>query len=457
MSLTFKEKELANIGASVATGCKPCTDYHFNKVREAGASDEEIKQAISDALAVRDGAKEIMQSHGLKHLGITHEIDESDHEETPTRIGALVSIAAAFAVNCTASVKKHMAAGRALGIAEDEIEQVLDAALFIKVEPAHYVGQIVKLKEEKDQLQQLLEELERTQAQLVQSEKMAALGKLVAGVVHEINTPIGAINSATDTFNRSIAHIVEAIANGSSLDSVRNNRQFQNSVKALQDGRPVTEAASERITRIVSSLKSFAHLDEATFQKTDLHEGLEHTLTLFEHEIKDRIHVAKEYGDIPKVTCNPSEVNQVFMNLLTNAAEAIRDKGTVTVRTFQKDGSVYVQVTDTGAGISPRRREKLFDPGFAKKGPRYLYGCFAGTGRACPTDEDRRPRQPVQSMRRSRRTRFNLITKTQRRIIKWRAENATIARVMRRPDVDRTRPVKNARIPRISLGLTGRR
>ncbi len=71
MSLTFKEKELANIGASVATGCKPCTDYHFKKVREAGASDEEVRQSISDAMAVRDNAREIMESHGLKHLGIS--------------------------------------------------------------------------------------------------------------------------------------------------------------------------------------------------------------------------------------------------------------------------------------------------------------------------------------------------------------------------------------------------
>ena len=73
MPLTYKEKELANIGASVATGCKPCTDYHFNKVREAGASDEEIRQAISDAMAVRDSAKEIMENHGLKHLGMAKE------------------------------------------------------------------------------------------------------------------------------------------------------------------------------------------------------------------------------------------------------------------------------------------------------------------------------------------------------------------------------------------------
>lgn len=374
MTLTYKEKELANVGASVATGCKPCTDYHFNKVREAGAADEEIKQAISDAMAVRDSAKVIMESHGLKHLGIAKGGDVRQHNEQTTRIKELVSVASAFAVNCTTSVKKHIAAARAIGISEEDIQSVLDAAQFIKGEAAHYVGQIVKLKEEKDQLQQLLEELERTQAQLVQSEKMASLGKIVAGIVHEINTPIGTINSTTDTLSRSITHIVQEIEGSPSLDGVKNSRQFQSSVKALRDSNPVTMAASERIIRIVNSLKAFAHLDEATYQKTDLHEGLENTLTLLEHDFKDKIEVVREYGEIPKVTCNPGEINQVFINLLQNAAEAIKDKGKIVIRTFEDEGYVSVRVSDTGIGISTRRLERLFDPAFAKKGSRMKAG-----------------------------------------------------------------------------------
>jgi AhpD family alkylhydroperoxidase len=368
VALTFKEKELANISASVATGCKPCTDYHFNKVRQAGASDDEIKQAISDAMSVRDNAKDIMESHGLKHLGIKKEVDVGARDEDTTRIRELVSVAAAFAVNC------HVAAARAIGITEEEIQSVLDAALFIKGEAAHYVGQIIQLKQEKDQLQQLLEELERTQAQLVQSEKMAALGKLVAGVVHEMNTPLGAMNSANDIVSRSITNVVEAIEEGISLDDVKNKGQFQNSVKALRNSKPITLAASARISKIVNSLKGFAHLDEASFQTADLHEGLENTLTLLEYDFRDRVNVVREYGDIPKVTCNPGEISQVFMNLLTNAAEAIRDEGTITLRTFERDGDVHVQVMDTGVGISPRRLDRLFDPGFAKKGLRIKAG-----------------------------------------------------------------------------------
>jgi AhpD family alkylhydroperoxidase len=378
MPLSFKEKELVNIGASVATGCKPCTDYHFNKVREAGASDEEIKRAIADAMGVRDHAKEIMESHGLKHLGITKDVDlgsptEEIAKET-SRIRELVRVASAFAVNCTSSVKKHIDGAREIGIAEDEIQSVLDSAQFIKGEAAHYVGQMAKLKEEKDQLQKLLEELERTQAQLVQSEKMAALGKLVAGIVHEMNTPIGAINSASDVVNRSITNVVDTLETDVSLEEVKNTPRFLSSVKALRDSNTITLAASNRISKIVNGLKSFAHLDEAKYQKVDLHKGLENTLTLLEHRFRDRVTVAKEYGDISEVTCNPGEINQVFMNLLTNADEAIKTKGTITIRTLETDGNAHIQITDTGVGISPRRRERLFDPGFVKKGARMKAG-----------------------------------------------------------------------------------
>jgi signal transduction histidine kinase len=301
-------------------------------------------------------------------------VDARPSEEDTTRIKELVSVASAFAVNCTTSVKRHIATAKTIGITEEEIQSVLDAARFIKGEAAHYVGQMAKLKEEKDRLQQLLEELERTQAQLVQSEKMAALGKLVAGLVHEINTPIGTLNSTADTSSRSLRHIIEEIEGTSSLDNVRTDRRFQNSVKALQDSNSITMAASERITKIVSSLKAFAHLDEAAFQKVDLHEDLDNTLTLLEHEFGDRIEVLREYGEIPKVTCNPGEINQVFMNLLQNALEAIKDDGKISIRTFERDGKVHVQFIDTGTGISPRRRERLFDPAFAKKGSRMKAG-----------------------------------------------------------------------------------
>jgi AhpD family alkylhydroperoxidase len=144
MSLNLKEKELVAVGASVAAGCKPCTNYHFKKVREAGASDEEIKQAVSDAVSVRDSAKKIMEAHGLKHLGIVRDLDEAGVTENTTRIKELVSLAAAFAVNCTSSLEKHISLAQNTGISDNEIKSVLDLALFIKGQASSHVDRIAE-------------------------------------------------------------------------------------------------------------------------------------------------------------------------------------------------------------------------------------------------------------------------------------------------------------------------
>ncbi len=374
MSLTVKERELVNIGASVATGCKPCTDYHFRKLREVGALDSEIRQAISDAMVVRDSAREIMESHGLKHLGIARDVEDENRDRNTTRVTELVSVAAAFAVNCTTNLERHIAAARAVGITEDEIRSVLDAALFIKGEAAHYVSQIAELKEQNIQLQQLLKELQETQARLVQSEKMAALGKLVAGFVHEMNTPVAGIKSATDTSTRSIATILEAMEMSQAPGESRDVNRLRESLKALQNCHSVASVASERIIQLVDSLKSFARLDEAAFQKACIHECLESTLFLMERDLKGRIGVVKEYGDIPHITCYPGELNQVFMNILTNAVQAIEGNGSITIRTFVEDGDVHVQISDTGTGIPPGKIKRLFEPGFSRKGPRVKTG-----------------------------------------------------------------------------------
>jgi PAS domain S-box-containing protein len=223
-------------------------------------------------------------------------------------------------------------------------------------------------------LEKALRELRETQVQLVQSEKMAALGKLVAGVVHEMNTPIGVIRSAADVSARSVSTIMEVMEKSQTFDEIRNSRKLQGSLKALQNDVPVALAASERITRIVNSLKSFARLDEAVFQTTDLHEGLESILTLIEQDLEGRISVVKEYGEIPLLACYPGELNQMFMNLLTNAVQAIKGNGTIMIRSFVEKGNVHVQIKDTGIGISSERIKELFDPSFTKKGHRVKAG-----------------------------------------------------------------------------------
>ena len=146
MSLTLKEKELVYLGASVASGCKPCTTFHYEKVQQTGASEDEIKSAISDALSVRNRANKIMENHALKLIGINVHQEDSDSQTDVSRISILVSIAAAFAVNCTSSLKKNIAAGRAIGISDAEIYSVvMRASVRVKGEAASHVDRIADI------------------------------------------------------------------------------------------------------------------------------------------------------------------------------------------------------------------------------------------------------------------------------------------------------------------------
>ncbi len=221
----------------------------------------------------------------------------------------------------------------------------------------------------------ILEDLGRTnkhlresQAQLVQSAKMASLGNLVAGVAHEINTPIGAANSAADVSSRCIDRIVDVLDNSETVEAIRENAQFQKALKLLKDNSQVSMAAGERVARIVQSLKNFARLEEADFQEADLHEGLDSTLTLLHHELKNRISVVKEYGEIPLIYCYPNELNQVFINLLGNAIQAIEAQGAIRIETSADQTYVSVKISDTGEGIAPENLGRIFDPGFTTKG-----------------------------------------------------------------------------------------
>ncbi len=211
-------------------------------------------------------------------------------------------------------------------------------------------------------------DLRNSQAQLVQQEKMAALGKLVAGIAHEMNTPIGTITSNADTLSRSLARLSSTLQSGEVPESVRALRPLKQVQTVLEDIARINQLACERIINIVSSLRNFARLDEADLKTADLHEALESTLTLVHHELKNRIEVEKDYGDIPAIRCHPNQINQVFMNLLVNASQAVDGKGKISIRTFREGDIVNVQFSDSGVGIPPEDLPRIFDPGFTTKG-----------------------------------------------------------------------------------------
>jgi two-component system NtrC family sensor kinase len=209
-------------------------------------------------------------------------------------------------------------------------------------------------------------ELRDTHAALVQSEKMASLGNLVAGVAHEINTPVGSINSNSDVMVRALEKLREILS--STPPDVRENQQLTRILDVLEDIGKVNQTACKRIVRIVRSLRTFARLDDAERKKVDVHEGLESTLILVHHELKNRIEVVRDYAETPEIECFPNQLNQVFMNLLVNAAQAIEGNGKITITTRAEGDHITIAFTDTGTGIRPEHLDKIFDPGFTTKG-----------------------------------------------------------------------------------------
>ena len=225
------------------------------------------------------------------------------------------------------------------------------------------------LGEKNSELERAMGELKEAQHQLVMREKMASLGDLVAGVAHEVNTPIGAVNSSADVSGRCIEKLSDLVDAHPEAASLKEEKGYQQAIQILKKNTGLIKNAGDRIARIVLSLRSFARLGEAEFQEADLHEGLNSTLDLVNHQIKGKIDIVKDYAsDVPEVECYPNQLNQVFMNLLVNASQAIDDTGTITITTRLSEGQVRVSVQDSGRGISEENLTHIFDPGFTTKG-----------------------------------------------------------------------------------------
>jgi len=224
------------------------------------------------------------------------------------------------------------------------------------------------LENKNRELNETMQELKETQQQLIIREKLASLGNLVAGVAHEINNPIGAIHSSSDVVDRSLEKITSILEHCRTREDIDDNPQFKKSFVTIQRNNRIILEGSKRVAHIVKSLKTFARLDEATYQKANIHEGLESTLELLYHEYKNKAEVVKEFGDIPEIYCYPNELNQVFMNILSNAVDAIQEDGMIKISTFQEQGNIVVEISDNGNGIPAEKIDKIFDPGFTTKG-----------------------------------------------------------------------------------------
>lgn len=213
-------------------------------------------------------------------------------------------------------------------------------------------------------------ELRDLQSQLVQAEKMSSLGQLIAGLAHEINNSINAVYNGIRPLAMTIKRVeklVEGEPQPALTDSGKSevHAAFQKILMLAS----VVEAGAARTARIISDLKTFSHPGNEDFQVFDLHEALDMCVNLLSSSLRDRIEVVRDYGEIGRVFGPAGQLNQVFMNILNNAQQAIPDDGTITITTRQEDEWVSVRIRDTGCGIPADVRERIFDPFFTTKEP----------------------------------------------------------------------------------------
>ena len=243
-----------------------------------------------------------------------------------------------------------------------------------------------QILEKNQELESAYDQLKNTQSQLLQSEKMASVGQLAAGVAHEINNPVGFVSSNLSTLkdyiqtykdivsgyesladmihqsgNESLKLALEKIQQQNSEDDIEFiNEDIEELIKDSIDG-------TKRVTEIVQGLKTFSHVDQEATQSADINECIESTLKVVHNEIKYTSEIVKNLEPLPLLECNPGKLNQVFMNLIINASQAIDDQGTITINTYQQNDNIVISIADTGSGIAKENLSKLFDPFFTTK------------------------------------------------------------------------------------------
>jgi len=259
------------------------------------------------------------------------------------------------------------------------LPQELTLAEMSDVQIRAIVGELIKANRD---LKELNSKLSDAQSKLIQSEKLASIGQLAAGVAHEINNPIGFIFSNFGTLEQYLEDLFQmldayeqaeaSVSDSAALARIRSlkadldidylKEDIPNLMRESRDG-------IQRVRKIVQDLKDFSRVDaRQEWESVDLHAGIDSTLNIVNNEIKYKADVVKHYGALPEVQCLPSELNQVFMNLLVNAAHAITaERGTITISTGVDGPNVWVEVADTGAGIAQENLKRIFDPFFTTK------------------------------------------------------------------------------------------
>jgi two-component system, NtrC family, sensor kinase len=239
------------------------------------------------------------------------------------------------------------------------------------------------------EVQRKTKEIEQTQIHLIQNDKMASIGQLAAGVAHEINNPIGFVKSNLGTLNEYSGDLMRVLRLYEDLEKELRERQgemkplLHNSLEFIaqvkkeidlpfieEDHERVIKDSlegAERVAKIVADLKDFAHLDRMEMGYAHINQGIDSTLNIIWSELKDKAEVIKDFGNIPPINCYPQKLNQVFLNILMNAAQAIDGKGKITITTRLLNREVEIRISDTGCGIPEETLPRIFDPFFTTK------------------------------------------------------------------------------------------
>jgi len=258
---------------------------------------------------------------------------------------------------------------RPLNILQKQMEELADEN-YENVNPSLTVDKktVREVYELSNVTNRLLNKMINYNEVITQTEKMASVGQLTAAITHEINTPLGTINSNVNM----IKLLAEEASNIEDIDMLREMNEN------IKESAVLSEEASKRIQEIIKSLRSFSRIDQADFMPADINESIRSVIILTTNLHKNRIHIEEKLGQIPSVSCYIGLINQVFMNIIINAIQAIDGKGTITIETSADEAFVYAKITDTGCGISNKNIYRIFEYGFTTKQP----GSGSGIGLA---------------------------------------------------------------------------